>query len=911
MSVELAVAYISLIPSAKGIDANIAKELAPVDALAAKSGESAGAKLSSSFTSKLEGLSKKVVTGLGLAAVGALAFKSAVDVEDAQNIIIRSTGATGKAADALEKSFQNVAKASPASFDQIAGALSDLNRRTGLTGTGLETLTQQILSFNRTTKDAPLDVTELTKAMSLFNIPAADMSKELDKLFVVSQKTGVPLADLVASLNAAGPVAKQFGFSLEFTAGLLAQLNKAGVDANSIMPGLRKAFVEFAKAGEDPKAALKGVLEQMDALIKKGDLLGARQLAVQIFGAKGAGLVDAAIDGKLSLESLSQTFDTTGKGILATSDATSTLSGKFGVLKNNVKLALAEFAKPGLQLGTDLLAGALPVVQDLTSAFLGLPGPIKETIGLFLLAVAPTAKLISSFANFSEGAKALHEILGRIPTAIDGIIASASTGAGLGGIALGLGLITAAAGGTLFALGAFGEISSGVEADTKKLASEGVPKLSKSFDDITSHIAAVNSRLNDLQGIVPKGARSFADIASNAKLAGETMQRAGSSQLSADFAIATGKIKKLEDQIRSLAATSPSLAAKLIESAAAAKLPQEEIQKLGEIYNTQISRTKDLTAAHKKDAEILRDSGKSASDASTGYLGYTDAVSGSGFATDKLGKVSDDTKKSIEDLNATVLASSGGQVGYQQSVLQVEKAQSDLNDAIKQYGPFSTEATAAELQLQQAQLQSVQAAQTLDDANSKLIDTLHNSPAAIDAEIAKLEETKRLHPEVAAAIQDQINKLIFLKLTIEALPPDKTVTVDVSETERTRQTLADIDKINAFARLPKNAGGATQQFLFGIPSFPAPQTAKGGIFTTPQLRLFAEAGDEAVLPLSDPARSMQILGRSGLFDKMTDISAAGQGAPLVGTQVLQALDPSDLARKSASELGWLMKRSSL
>src|SRR4051794_431411 len=123
MSVELATAYVSIVPSAKGIGAAIAKELLPAEAAAATTGSNMGTKLSSSMLGNLKGVGAKAAGLLGFAGIGAAAIGSAVQVEDAQNIIIRSTGATGKAAEGLFASFQNVAKQSPAAFDTIASAL--------------------------------------------------------------------------------------------------------------------------------------------------------------------------------------------------------------------------------------------------------------------------------------------------------------------------------------------------------------------------------------------------------------------------------------------------------------------------------------------------------------------------------------------------------------------------------------------------------------------------------------------------------------------------------------------------------------------------------------------------------------------------------------------------------------------
>jgi hypothetical protein len=381
MAVELASAFVQIIPSARGIESKIAAELAPVEAAAATSGDKAGKSMGSRFASAFKsGGAALVIAGIGIAAVA-----SAVTVENAQNTIARSTGATGKALDGLKTSFENVAKKSPASFGDIAKALAEVNQRTGLTGTGLETLTRQVVTFNRISKDGPVNVNDLTKALSGFGVPAAKMSKAFDEIFRTSQKTGVPIADLVGTLNRAGPIVRQFGIPIGTATGLLAQLDKAGLEAGPTIAGLRGAFLKFAKAGLEPKAALEKSLTAIQDMIAAGNIAGANNLAVQLFGGRGVGLVDAAKSGKLALSDLSKSFDTVGPGILETAKNTSTLSGKFGILKNNAQLALAKLGEPILDVLNQGLKAVLPSLQRVTDGIAAIadhPNAVKVIVAL-------------------------------------------------------------------------------------------------------------------------------------------------------------------------------------------------------------------------------------------------------------------------------------------------------------------------------------------------------------------------------------------------------------------------------------------------------------------------------------------------------------------------------------------------
>lgn len=413
-AVELATGYIALVPSAKGIGAALAKELSPIEGIAGAAGQRAGGQLKSGMTGQLAGLAKASVP---LLAIGAAAIGSAVSVENAQNTIIRSTGATGRVADGLRKSFEAVASKTPASFQTVAAALSEVHERTGLTGTGLETLTRQVVSFNRITKDAPVNVQDLTKSLAGFNVPASGTSAQLDRLFKISQKTGVPLTDLVSTLGSAGPILRQFKLPVDQSASLLAKLDKAGVDSSATIGGLRHAFTTFAKAGEDPKKALIGVLGQIDTLVKSGNTVGAQQLGVKIFGARGVGIVDAAIKGKLSIADLTKTVNTAGPGILQTASATSTLAAKLLVLEHRAELAFAKFGTPVLKAATGALASAIPPISSLINGFGNLPGPLQ--------------KVALGFVGITAAAGPIRKIGGIVSANIRAIVNSGKAVAGV------------------------------------------------------------------------------------------------------------------------------------------------------------------------------------------------------------------------------------------------------------------------------------------------------------------------------------------------------------------------------------------------------------------------------------------------------------------------------------------------
>lgn len=452
MATEVGSAYVSILPSAAGFGPAVAAQIVgPTRAAGLAAGSAGGSTLSASLLGAVRGVGPQLAGLLGFATIGVAAFKAAESVESAMNTIARATGATGQELVGLEESFKKIASSSPAGFGVIASALAEVSQRTGLTGDALELLTKQVVTFNRITKDAPINVQTLTQALAAFNVPAKDMSAQLDRLFNISQKTGVPLEQLTQILVTAGPLARQFGLDVDFTAGFLAKLNKAGVDATALLPGMKRLFTQFTEFGGSPKEALANVVGQIDALVKSGQTVAAQDLAKSIFGARGVGLVDAAVSGKLSLQELNKEIDTTGRGILGTAADTGTLAGKLGTLKNQATLAFAAFGTPLLEAATDNLTKLIPITQQLGSAIASLAPALTPALlswGVFLLtaktiaplltlAVAGVTRLgqamlnmgVSAQAASVQGLASFANGLQRFATAAPGIAAAATVAA--------------------------------------------------------------------------------------------------------------------------------------------------------------------------------------------------------------------------------------------------------------------------------------------------------------------------------------------------------------------------------------------------------------------------------------------------------------------------------------------------
>jgi len=385
---ELATAYISLVPSMKGAQGEIARALVP-DAQAA--GDQAGKETGSRF-----GAAFKVA--MGAAAVGAVvvgAFAGLYQVgsifDDVTDTIRVGTGAQGEALEGLSQVAKNVATSVPTSFEQAGTAVADLNTRLGLSGETLTTVASQYLEAGRILGQE-VDINSTTAAFSAFGIEGDAVSGALDELFQVSQATGVGMNELAASVQKNAPAVQNLGFSFSETAALAGSLDKAGLNTGQIMGSLSKSLVTLAKDGQEPQAAFEGVITQLEGFIAAGDTAGAIDLAGKVFGTKGASqLVGAIQSGTLALDDLVGAAGLSGDTILGVAAETADFAESWTLVKNNALSALeplstAVFNLAGGAMGAvaDKAQELAPIISDALTGALTVIGPLLASVGASL-----------------------------------------------------------------------------------------------------------------------------------------------------------------------------------------------------------------------------------------------------------------------------------------------------------------------------------------------------------------------------------------------------------------------------------------------------------------------------------------------------------------------------------------------
>lgn len=305
--------------------------------------------------------------GVAIAAAGAALLAMGSDFHAMESNIRVGTGAAGEDLEGLVDIAHNVAKSIPADFDAVGSTVADLNTRLGLTGPTLEKLSAQVLEAGRMMGD--IDINKLGGAFQAFGVTGEETTDKMDMLFRVSQATGVGISELSDSLVKGAPALKQFGFSIDDSAAMLGQLDKAGVRGDQVISQMSKALVKFAADGKEPQEALKGTIREIENMVSAGNSNGAIGIAENLFGTKGAAsFLNAVETGTLSVEDFLGATGATGDEILALGEETRSFSEQWQMFKNEAMSELAPVAEKVFGIITDGMGwikdNAIPAVKE-------------------------------------------------------------------------------------------------------------------------------------------------------------------------------------------------------------------------------------------------------------------------------------------------------------------------------------------------------------------------------------------------------------------------------------------------------------------------------------------------------------------------------------------------------------------
>ena len=379
------------------------------------------------MSTKLAGAAKVASAGImiGAGAVAAGLFQVGSSFNEAFKEIRIGTGATGPALDALKDDMKAIAGAVPASFADAGKAVSEFNTRLGLTGAPLQALSSQVLELSRMTKtDLGGNIKAVSSVMQNFGVNTDEQSAKLDVLFRASQASGLTVQELASSMSGAGVVLRQVGFSFDQSAGLLATLAKAGVEAAEVMPALSRAL---ATAAEDGKDAQTVFTETFNAIKGAPDDVAASGVALEVFGTRAGPKLAALIrEGKLSFEDMTAAIANGGDTILGVSADTQTFAEKLTMLKNRVFIAIEPIATKMFNAIGDAVEKLTPKIEQLVAWMQENGDTMKIVAGIIggIMVIALTAYTISMIAAIAATVAAAAPFIA-IGVAIGAMVAAA------------------------------------------------------------------------------------------------------------------------------------------------------------------------------------------------------------------------------------------------------------------------------------------------------------------------------------------------------------------------------------------------------------------------------------------------------------------------------------------------------
>lgn len=334
------------------------------------------------------------ITAVGTAAVAGA--KAAIDLgqsfEQASNTIRVGTGATGEALDDLNKSFDEVYKSVPTTMEAASQAIADWSTRLEVTGDTLETLSKQSLYVSDMMGEDLNGVIESSsQALKQWNIDAGNMEGEMDYIFKVCQNTGMGFNTLMGHMQSSGAVLQDLGYNFDEAAVMIAKLDKAGINTEQVLKGMKKGLGNIAKDGGDAVAAMN---KYADAINNAKTESEAITIATEIFGSATAVTMAQAIrTGAMDVDTLTKSLQANDETILKAAEDTETFPQKLQKLKATAEVAL----KPVVNSFMDIANKAIPMIGDAAEKVIPeISGFLSELAPVFGDAVGAIIPMLSN-----------------------------------------------------------------------------------------------------------------------------------------------------------------------------------------------------------------------------------------------------------------------------------------------------------------------------------------------------------------------------------------------------------------------------------------------------------------------------------------------------------------------------------
>lgn len=461
-NIELAKAYVTIIPSMQGAQQAISQELG---AAAEPAGEEAGQAIGTSMLSSLEeslGKVGKTLTATVTAPIMAAAAASVAgfqSVDSALDDVAIRTGATGDALESMQGIATDIATSMPVEWGDVGAAVGEVNTRFGLTGDELGSLSRDFLRFARiNNQNVASSVDNVSRVVAGFGLEASDATDILDMLNVVGQRTGEDVGQLSEALATNAGTFAAMGLSAEEAASFMAEMSLSGLTTTQAMTGLRSAINYASTEGMDLADVFQLVSENSDDTGLMMDIFGTRA---------GAAIGNAVSNGTISLTEFSNTLGDFSGSVQTTFDQTLDPIDEMTTLLNNLKelgYELVDAFGPAISMAIDTV---IPIIETITEKWRGLSPEMQDLIikvALIAAAVGPiilvASKFIGAFQMIGGAVSSLGSHLANFgssaASAASGAASAGSSFASMAGtalmlVALGAAVLMVAAGMSLMA----------------------------------------------------------------------------------------------------------------------------------------------------------------------------------------------------------------------------------------------------------------------------------------------------------------------------------------------------------------------------------------------------------------------------------------------------------------------------
>ena len=388
------------------------------------------------------------MAGAGIAAVGAAAivagkqlYDLGVQFDEAYDTIRVRTGATGRELRSLENSFKGVAANVPNDFKEVGLAVADLNTRLGLTGKPLERMAENVLHLSELTgDDLESNIKAVARSFVDWEVAIPKQTRYLDAMFRVSQASGASIAELSEQVQRFGSPLRQLGFDFDEAVSMFASFERAGVNTQTMVPGLKLAISNLTRPTENLAAQMSKLgieagkpdvaLRQIFKLLGSGSTLSQIEktgLAMDVFGKRaGADMAEAIKQGRFELVRFLRIFrDDQGDSIRKAARDTYDFSENMRIFGNRLKVVVEPAATGVFKvLGRISKILASPFVARALKA---MGRVFKATFDAIALAVRPMVRGVrGGFAVIRDVAKATAKvfrgIVGPIKNALSAVV---------------------------------------------------------------------------------------------------------------------------------------------------------------------------------------------------------------------------------------------------------------------------------------------------------------------------------------------------------------------------------------------------------------------------------------------------------------------------------------------------------